>query len=136
MTRVLQFTIFFAAVPAMLLAPPAARANIDLELQQSSFVGCAGEEFMIDLVAYSDNAGIQTTSGMDVILTWKRGEVELIGVDDGSNPYAWAFSGFPDDSQNDDLNGTFSDGTALYAARLCGLHLSSGTPAASILRSK
>ncbi|MBU0639407.1 MAG: hypothetical protein KKB50_11130 [Planctomycetes bacterium] len=100
----------------VLLLVGVAYADVDLEWRSETQDAQVGETVRIGLYAVADNAGQDEPFSLaEVLVFWDEGFLELQGVvDDG--PYSWMFSGFPNDSGLDNLNGTFADGDAYYQA--------------------
>lgn len=94
---------------------PEAHALIDLEWRPACQTVDPGEPVEIGLYAVSDDLTDQSIAAIDVIIIWDNEVMQLTGVND-TGPYAWAFSGFPDDSGLDGLNDTWDNGVALYSA--------------------
>ena len=94
------------------LASPAA-ADVYLELRPAQPRVDLGEPVRIGLYAVSDQEIDQAVGGIDAIVSWDPRVLTLAGRED-DGPYSWMFSWFPNDSQLDGLNETWSDGNALY----------------------
>ncbi|UCC31559.1 MAG: hypothetical protein JSU86_04625 [Phycisphaerales bacterium] len=114
-------------VCAAAVAPPRAVAEINLQWRVSAQVVRVGQTVEVGLYAISDDDSDQPFGGIDAILSWDPGVIELVDkIDDG--PYAWLTSSFPNDENIESLNADcgaivfcdpysgmpFNDGDALY----------------------
>jgi hypothetical protein len=110
--RIVAFALSAAVIAS---AAPGAWGSVDLLWDPPERTVGTGDLFTLHLQAVSNLPQGQSVSAMDVILSWDPAVIRLVRViDDG--PYAWLFSGFPNDSGLDGLNQTFADGDALYEA--------------------
>ncbi len=88
---------------------------VNLEFRPSYQEGCPDDVVLIGLYAVSDSVDGQAVQSMTVLLWWDEDRLELLGnIDNG--PYDWLRSEFPDDSELDNMNGTWDDGDAYYWA--------------------
>lgn len=121
--------IAFGLLPvcAVVMASPRATANINLQWRVSVQVVRVGRTVEVGLYAVSDDDGEQPIGGIDAILSWDPGAIELVDKIDNS-PYIWSISWFPEDPGLESLNADcgadafcepysgmpFNDGDALY----------------------
>lgn len=122
--------VFFGVAMAVVLGGTApSAAEVDLEWRAASRLLQVGEVVEVALYAVSSDGTDQPFAGLDAVIGWDPGVLELIGkVDNG--PYFWAASWFPNDEGVDGLNADcatdrfcdpytwlpYSDGDALYGA--------------------
>jgi hypothetical protein len=112
----MRVAILFAFSAAVLLCTPAIAATVSLQLVQRQ--NCGDRNLLLDLYAVADPPDANVPlAALDVVLQWDPTRLLLLDVQDpGPYPYAWLFSGFPNDSQLDNLNGTWTDGNTAYSA--------------------
>jgi len=88
---------------------------VNLELRPAGQTVVVGTTVEVELYATAGGGSNETVGYMTVVLTWDATWLTLTGVNN-NGPYFWLDSGFPDDSMEDGLNDSFSDGDALYRA--------------------
>jgi Cys-rich repeat protein len=79
-----------------------------------------GSTFQVTLIARSDTCFTIDVGSIQAILNWDETRIRFLGHTD-NGPYAWIYSGFPNDQSLDGLNAPFNgtianDGDALYQA--------------------
>ncbi len=130
-----RFNSFVFALPITvlpLLGASRLEAAVNLEWRPVRQTVEVDEMVEIALYAVSDSALGESVGAVTAILVWDPTYLGFWAIadpcDQGECPedaYDWHSSGFPDDSQADDLNKTFADGNALYG---CFAQLTSGGP--------
>jgi hypothetical protein len=114
-------------VCAAAAAAPRATADINLQWRVSVPVVRVDRTVEVGLYATSDDDSEQPIGGIDAILSWDPGTMELVDKIDGG-PYAWLSSSFPNDENIESLNADcaaavfcepysglpYNDGDALY----------------------
>lgn len=110
-----QFLVLCLAIGIGAAISESAHAGlVDLSLNPETLLVDVGQLVFVELAAQTQGDPIASVAAIDAILDWDPAFLELVGISNTNNSYAWFVSDFlPDpDGINDDL----SDGDALYTA--------------------
>lgn len=89
--------------------------EVDLRLLPLVTTVFEGDPIELGLFAFSVDLTPDPILQADIVLQWEPDVVEFTGfVNNG--PHNWSFQWLPDDVFEDDINGTFLDGTAYFQA--------------------
>ena len=102
----------------------AVRAAVDVEWRPIHQTARAGDVVSVGLFAASGVVGGQSFRSMSAVVAWDPAKLELVGVDDSQNGYAWLLSYFPNDAHADRLNEDCGD--AVYCSTYSGRPFNDG----------
>jgi hypothetical protein len=88
-----------------------ASGSVALDWRPPADPMCSGRTIEIGLYAVAESGANEPVTAMDVLPTWDPARLRLAGIVN-NGPYAWLSCGFPNDSQLDGMNNTYSDGNA------------------------
>ncbi len=100
--------ILFAGIPRTF-------AGVDLILDTATPQAGVGATVEVRLLAKSTTPASEAISGLDAILTWDAGSLQLLGAQP-SSASSWLLAGLFNDALADGLNNTYADGNAYFQA--------------------
>jgi len=100
--------ILFAALPNTF-------AGVDLTLETATPQAGVGATLEVRLIAKSTTPASEAISGLDAILMWDAGSLQLLGAQP-STATSWLLAGLFNDALADGLNNSYADGNAYFQA--------------------